>query len=75
MCLPNTPDVTAPNFAIIRYVGCYTEATNIRALTAGTIIDYDAMTTEKCAAACTGFIFFGIEYGGECKDCALLNHP
>lgn len=45
-------------------MGCYTEATNTRALTGLTYYD-DAMTVEKCAAACTGFDYFGIEYHRE----------
>ncbi|CZR50423.1 uncharacterized protein PAC_00295 [Phialocephala subalpina] len=45
--------------------GCYTEATNMRALTGGTYFD-DLMTVEKCAAACSGYTWFGVEYGREC---------
>ncbi|KAH8667438.1 WSC domain-containing protein, partial [Tricladium varicosporioides] len=45
--------------------GCYTEATNGRALTGSAYYD-DAMTVEKCALACTGFTWFGVEYGREC---------
>ncbi|KAF8850327.1 WSC-domain-containing protein [Acephala macrosclerotiorum] len=45
--------------------GCYTEATNIRALTGGSYFD-DLMTVEKCAAACSGYTWFGVEYGREC---------
>lgn len=44
--------------------GCYTEATGIRALSGRAFVD-DEMTLEKCAASCTGFQFFGAEYGRE----------
>ncbi|KAI4099122.1 MAG: hypothetical protein L6R37_006115 [Teloschistes peruensis] len=44
---------------------CYTEAKNSRALTGATYVD-DKMTTELCAAACTGFDYFGTEYAREC---------
>jgi hypothetical protein len=44
--------------------GCYTEASGQRALTGKTYID-DNMTVEKCAAACTAFDWFGVEYGRE----------
>ncbi|KAI4231905.1 MAG: hypothetical protein LQ349_005310, partial [Xanthoria aureola] len=45
--------------------GCYTEATRGRALSGKTYYD-DAMTTAKCASACTGFDLFGLEYYREC---------
>ncbi|EPE31830.1 WSC containing protein [Glarea lozoyensis ATCC 20868] len=44
--------------------GCYTEATGQRALTGKSYFD-DSMTVEKCAAACTGYEWFGVEYGRE----------
>jgi hypothetical protein len=47
-------------------MGCYTEATNMRALTGAVSYDYTAMTLEECLAACTGFTYWGVEYGGEC---------
>ncbi|KAL8637618.1 MAG: hypothetical protein Q9228_005132 [Teloschistes exilis] len=45
--------------------GCYTEAKNSRALTGAAYVD-DKMTTELCAAVCTGFEYFGTEYAREC---------
>ncbi len=47
------------------FTGCYTEAINMRALTGSSYFD-DLMTVEKCANACVGFKYFGIEYGREC---------
>lgn len=47
------------------FQGCYTEATNIRALSSASFFDYTAMTLEACAADCVGFTYFGVEYGGE----------
>jgi hypothetical protein len=44
--------------------GCYTEAKGIRALSDIAYYD-DAMTVEKCAAACAGYTWFGVEYGRE----------
>lgn len=46
------------------YAGCHTEATSGRALTGKAYYD-DLMTTEKCAAACAGYAWFGTEYGRE----------
>ncbi|KUJ23286.1 WSC-domain-containing protein [Mollisia scopiformis] len=52
----------AGNFA---YIGCYTEATNARALT-GLVYANDNMTIEICAATCATFTYFGVEYHREC---------
>jgi WSC domain len=56
--VPETIDI------IYAYQGCYTEATRIRALT-GKAYFNDSMTVEACATACTGFTWFGVEYGRE----------
>lgn len=47
------------------FQGCWTEATNTRAL-AGTTYANNSMTLELCASFCTGFKMFGVEYGREC---------
>ncbi|GAB1318229.1 Putative fungistatic metabolite [Madurella fahalii] len=47
------------------FSGCYTEATDQRALTDSALFD-DQLTVEKCAAGCEGFKYFGLEYGREC---------
>jgi hypothetical protein len=52
--------------------GCYTEATNMRALSGATYIN-NGMTVEICASACSGFAMFGVEYGHECYCGASLN--
>ena len=46
------------------YQGCYTEATNKRALTGKSYFN-DSMTVEACATACLGYKWFGVEYGRE----------
>lgn len=48
-----------------KLVGCQTEATNSRALT-GASFAYDGMTLETCMGNCTGFYYWGAEYGREC---------
>ena len=48
------------------YSGCYTEATAGRALSAKAISTSD-MTIERCAANCTGYQLFGVEFGQECE--------
>ncbi|KAM7216257.1 WSC domain containing protein [Rhypophila decipiens] len=60
--------LTRRNPAVIsgyEYTGCYTEAHNGRALTGSAFFD-DQLTAEKCAVACSGFKYFGLEYGREC---------
>ncbi len=48
------------------YTGCYTEATNMRALSGSAFFD-DFMTVEKCVVACEGYKYFGVEYGREVR--------
>lgn len=61
---PATPVAvpTAPGFA---YQGCYTEATNGRAL-GDAQTAYTGMTVEKCAAYCSGYTYMAVEYMSEC---------
>ncbi|RDW79993.1 hypothetical protein BP6252_04631 [Coleophoma cylindrospora] len=47
------------------YLGCYTEATTGRALSAKTLAT-DAMNIELCASTCAGYTYFGVEYHREC---------
>jgi len=49
------------------YLGCYTEATNIRALSSASFYNYTGMTIEQCSSDCSGYSYFGVEYGGECE--------
>jgi hypothetical protein len=49
--------------------GCYTEATNIRALSEATLVNYTSIAIEICANFCLvqqGQQLFGVEYGCEC---------
>ncbi|KAL8670348.1 MAG: hypothetical protein Q9168_005106 [Polycauliona sp. 1 TL-2023] len=67
---PTTPTGGPSNAASIgawSYLGCYTEGTNGRALS-GKLnpVAGATLTNELCAAACTGFTYFGSEYSGEC---------
>ncbi len=62
------PTPTGP--AIVPYVGaysflgCYTEATNNRALDGATTAS-NTMTLETCQAYCSAYTYFGVEYGQE----------
>lgn len=48
------------------FQGCYTEATDMRALSGSTYAQ-DNMTLDSCAEFCDGFKYFGTEYGRECR--------
>jgi len=38
----------------------------MRALSAASAINYKYMTLESCEAICAGYLYWGVEYGGEC---------
>ncbi|AEO65393.1 uncharacterized protein THITE_2112326 [Thermothielavioides terrestris NRRL 8126] len=53
------------------YVGCFTDSNDNRSLRG--LVTYDpAMTLEKCAAACSLYSYFGVEYGTQCYCGASL---
>lgn len=62
-----TPTGPAVKKTVGRYSfqGCWTEATNGRALGGNAYAD-DKMTLESCAVFCNGFRYFATEYGREC---------
>ncbi|GAB0138052.1 hypothetical protein EsDP_00006299 [Epichloe bromicola] len=66
---PSTPTPTAPyrRAKVGNWVhqGCWTEATNGRALVDRTYAN-DSMTLDSCAKFCHGLTYFGVEYGREC---------
>lgn len=64
----NYTEPTIPTIANYVYKGCYTEPSSVRALASASLVDYTAMTVEKCAAFCSGkkYTMFGLEYAGEC---------
>ncbi len=52
------------------YLGCYQEsgpATGIRSLPSASFFNYTAMTVEMCASDCSAYVYYGVEYGGECQ--------
>ncbi|KAN0090569.1 WSC domain containing protein [Hyaloscypha variabilis] len=58
-------DPAFPNVGTYSYLGCQTEGTLTRALSAY-MTAYDSMTLESCSVDCTGYTYFGTEYGREC---------
>lgn len=55
-----------PSVGPYSFQGCYTEGIGVRALSGAAFFDYVGMTLEACANNCATFIYFGVEYGGEC---------
>lgn len=48
-------------------IGCYTEATTGRALSAKSYSDSTGMTVDGCLAFCSGYKYAGVEYGQEVR--------
>lgn len=59
------PSAVGATLGNAKYFGCATDVSG-RSLRNGTKVDYNAMTIETCAAFCSNFALFGLEYGGEC---------
>lgn len=55
-----------PTIGAYTFQGCYTEGNGVRALTGASFYNYPAMTLEECSTSCAGFVYWGVEYGGEC---------
>ncbi|PSS14960.1 hypothetical protein M430DRAFT_51625 [Amorphotheca resinae ATCC 22711] len=76
---PTTPTssagpITVTNLLGYTYLGCYSEATNERALN-GYLLPIPAANTsvETCAAACSQYTYFGVEYSQECYCGNVIN--
>lgn len=61
---PSGP-VVKPTVGAYTFHGCWTEIPNGRALDSK-VLTNDLMTLEMCSNFCTGFAYFGAEYGREC---------
>ncbi|KAK7956344.1 uncharacterized protein PG986_005566 [Apiospora aurea] len=62
---PVNPGVQPQRIGNFTFAGCYAEGTNGRALNGKTRAQ-DTNTLDTCAAFCSGFKYFGTEYGREC---------
>lgn len=72
-----TPTATlgvVPTVGPYSFVGCWTEGTDVRALSDDSYAD-DSMTLESCASFCSGYVYFGTEYGDECECCPFCGCP
>ncbi len=65
---------TVQKVANYSYLGCYSEATNGRALSALVPpAPASGFTIESCEAACQGYILFGMEYSNEVSFVLLMS--
>jgi WSC domain len=55
-----------PTVGPYKYLGCFTDNTGSRALSGKIPGATSTNTLESCAAACSGYNYFGTEYGTEC---------
>lgn len=55
-----------PTIGAYTFLGCYTEGNGARALAGASFYNYTGMTLESCSSSCSGFTYWGVEYGGEC---------
>ncbi|KAH8908759.1 hypothetical protein BR93DRAFT_502707 [Coniochaeta sp. PMI_546] len=55
-----------PTVSPYALVGCWTEGSGVRALSANSYSSGTSMTLESCATFCKNYKYFGAEYGGEC---------
>ncbi|KAK5999297.1 hypothetical protein QM012_005622 [Aureobasidium pullulans] len=72
---PSTPTgpVVVQSAGGYSYMGCYTEATNGRALT-GSSKAAASISVDACASYCSAYTYFGVEYGNECY-CGNVMQP
>ncbi|KAI9840491.1 MAG: hypothetical protein M1838_004047 [Thelocarpon superellum] len=61
---PSGPAIV-PTIGAYKFLGCYTEATNGRAISAK-VIDTPDMNLNYCAGNCSSYTYWGVEYGTEC---------
>ena len=65
--VPTGGPVTVQQVGNYNYIGCYSEATNGRALSGqAPAAPNSGNTIESCEAACQGYTYFGTEYSNEC---------
>ena len=65
--------VTVNSTGNYNYIGCYSEATAGRALSAlSPNAPANGFTVELCQAACEGYTYFGVEYSNQCMIYTII---
>ncbi|KAL8696378.1 MAG: hypothetical protein Q9224_002825 [Gallowayella concinna] len=70
----SAPPSSTPSQAGYTYAGCYTDLTSGRVLT-GKSSSTSTNTYKTCAAYCSGYTYFGVEYGSECYCGNQFSNP
>jgi hypothetical protein len=68
--IPKPVPHAVPSVGAYSSIGCWTDSGNPRTLTGKTVSG--ANTVEKCATACDGFTYFGLEFGVEVLDIPII---
>ncbi|KAL8687042.1 MAG: hypothetical protein Q9218_006674, partial [Villophora microphyllina] len=66
---PSTPTVSGYD-----YQGCYTDSTSARVLT-GKSTSGSTMSYKTCASYCSGYTYWGVEYGSQCYCGNSFSNP
>jgi WSC domain len=71
---PMTSQTLAISRTVGKYIfqGCWTEGNGVRALSDSSFFNHSSMTLEMCGSGCSGFTYWGVEYGGECASSVRL---
>ncbi|KAL8784983.1 MAG: hypothetical protein Q9213_003644 [Squamulea squamosa] len=62
---PTSTSTSTPSVPGYTYQGCYTDSTSARVLTSKSQ-SVSTNTYASCAAYCSGYTYFGVEYGSQC---------
>ena len=73
---PTPTPITVQTLSGWSYLGCYSELPNGRALSAlENPIPAANVSIENCAAACSAYTYFGVEYAQECYCGNIIGSP
>ncbi|CAM9751708.1 unnamed protein product, partial [Sphacelaria rigidula] len=62
---PPTP-APVPYTGEYAYLGCFADSSTARALTGESFMNQENLTIDRCAMVCTGYAYFGTQFGNEC---------
>lgn len=69
-----TSSSATPSVSGYAYQGCYTDSVSARVLT-GRSTSSSTMTYKSCSTYCTGFLYWGVEYGSQCYCGQAFTNP
>ncbi|KAL8730328.1 MAG: hypothetical protein Q9181_004697 [Wetmoreana brouardii] len=69
-----TRSTSTPTVSGYDYQGCYTDSTNARVLT-GRSSTSSTMSYQTCSSYCSGYTYWGVEYGSQCYCGNAFSNP